>query len=154
MENKLAGACGRVDVLLEAFKTDALRFQSYDGVDQMPERSPQPIQAPDHQSVATSQVADGSSKTRTLGFRPRNVIGEELLAACLFETVQLKVESLIVRGDAGVADQHRSSLEDGQLPALLLFPPLFGFGWNFLGRNSHPDSYRIKTHRRSQVLLS
>ena len=63
-------------------------------------------------------------KPRPLSFRAGNVIGEDLLAASGFEAIQLKVEGLIVGGDAGIANQRRFSLEDGQLPALLLFPPL------------------------------
>jgi hypothetical protein len=46
----------------------------------------------------------------------------------LFEAVKLQVEGLVMGGNAGVTNEHRSSLEDRQedrqLPALLLFPPL------------------------------
>jgi hypothetical protein len=39
----------------------------------------------------------------------------------LFEAIKLQVEGLVMGGNAGVTNDHRSSLEDGQLPALLLF---------------------------------
>jgi hypothetical protein len=49
------------------------------------------------------------------------VILENARTAGLFEAIKLEVEGLVMGGDASVANQHRSSLENGQLPILLLF---------------------------------
>ena len=47
MEDQLAAAGGRVDTLSQALEPRALCFQGLDGLDQMLERPPQPIQSPD-----------------------------------------------------------------------------------------------------------
>jgi hypothetical protein len=57
MEDQLSPACGCIDVLLEAAKAYALLFKACDGVDQVSERAPQPIQAPHHQGIPGSEVA-------------------------------------------------------------------------------------------------
>jgi hypothetical protein len=52
MEDELAAGGGGVDCLLEAAEPDAALGQTSDGVDQMAQRSAEPVQFPDDQGVA------------------------------------------------------------------------------------------------------
>src|SRR5919202_4252385 len=134
MENQLAGACGRIDVLLQALKTNALCLKSRDRADQMSKRPCQPIQAPHNEHIPASEM------TRPLEAQAQDCLihysGQE---KDLLDLLRLRDPSELV------TESHRDlGFEEPFL--------LFGFGWGLSGSNGHLDPYRIKTHRRSQVL--
>src|SRR3954470_11405345 len=56
MEHELAATGRGVDLLLERPEADALLLQLSHGLDQMGEGATQPVQPPDHEGVARSQV--------------------------------------------------------------------------------------------------
>lgn len=64
MKNETSAWGGGIDVLLEALEPDASLLEHGDGLDQMLQRSTQPVEAPDDKSVSAPKVIEDSIELR------------------------------------------------------------------------------------------
>ena len=78
------------------------------GGDQILERAPQPIEAPDHEGVASAQEFADLVEPGPHGIGAGRGVGDDLLAAGLPQRVALKVEVLVLGGHTRIADPHES----------------------------------------------
>jgi hypothetical protein len=97
MEDQVPARGGRVDLLLQAAKADAAVFEPADGVDQVPQAAPEPIELPHHQRVDGPQVVEGAGELGPLGDRAARLLGEHALAARGLERVELQRGALLGR---------------------------------------------------------
>lgn len=74
------------------------------------------IEPPDNQYVASLAPGRRVVEAWTAARRPRNVIREDFRATRSREGLQLQIEILIVRGDAGVAELHPSLQRAARCP--------------------------------------
>jgi hypothetical protein len=79
VKDKLAAAGGRVDLLGEAFELYALPAKRGECLDQMGERTLEPVQFPNDQGVAFPKVRERQIKARSAGFCATDFIGEDVL---------------------------------------------------------------------------
>jgi len=106
VKDQLAAGGGRVDLLGQAPEADAASLQLGHRLDQVPERSPEPVEAPHHQGVALAGVLQRLHQGSTLDEGAAGGLGEELVAPGRREGVELKVEGLLTGRDPGVPDVH------------------------------------------------
>jgi len=116
MEDQLAAARRRVELLGQAPEADPAPLQPVQGRDQRRQGTPEPVEPPDGERVARPEVGQGRSQPRPLRLRTAHGVGEELLAARRPERVLLQGQGLLRRRDPRVAHQHRR-------PPALIPPP-------------------------------
>ena len=108
VEDQLAAAGGGVDLLGQALEADPPLLQPSDRLDQVWERSPETIELPDDEGVPRADVAERLLETWPIGLGAAGGVGEDPLAAGLFQRILLEREGLIMGGDAGIANKHGS----------------------------------------------
>ena len=96
-----------VDGLGERAKSDAALFQVLDGLDELPHRAGEPVELPDDQGVAAAHEVKRGLELGPVALGAGCLLGEGLLAAASLEGVELERGVLILRGDAGVADEYK-----------------------------------------------
>jgi hypothetical protein len=79
-------------------------------VNQFRERATQPIEAPDDEDIAGSQMVECGSQLGTVRFCARERVGEDALTAGRLQRVTLERESLVEGGNASVADLHSPNI--------------------------------------------
>jgi hypothetical protein len=82
---------------LQAAKADAAVFERADGVDQVPQAAPEPIELPHHQRVAGPQVVEGAGEFGPLRDRAARLLAEHALAARGLQRVELQRGVLLGR---------------------------------------------------------
>ena len=107
VKHQPAAGSRRVDGLGERAKSDAALLQVLDGLDELPDRAGEAIQLPDDQGVAAAHEVKRGLELGPVALSAGSLLGEGLLAAAALEGVELERGVLILRGDAGVADEHR-----------------------------------------------
>jgi hypothetical protein len=105
VEDELAAGSGRVDRLLQAPEPDPSVGEPGDHVDQVPQRPAQPIQLPDDQGVAGSQLVQDLLEDEAVAAGAASGLGEHSVAAGVVEGVDLKLRLLVGGRDAGIAEQ-------------------------------------------------
>jgi len=106
MKEETASRRGSVDAIGQTFKMNIVLRNFSDQVDEAFDAAPETIELPDHEYIATTQGVQSLSKTRPLRMRRAQVVFVNLLAAGMLESLELKSEVLILRGNAGISDQH------------------------------------------------
>ena len=105
VEHELAARGGGVDVLGQASEPDLALGQGVDGVDEVPERTTQAVEAPDDHGVAGAHLVEQPSQLPPLVERPRGGISEDLVAAGRLEGVGLEAGVLLQCRHPCVAEQ-------------------------------------------------
>ncbi len=75
-----------------------------DGVDEMPKRTAEPVELPDHEHVTRAQVLERRSQLRPVIARPRGDVGVDGVAAVAGKRVVLQRRVLLTRRHPRVAD--------------------------------------------------
>jgi hypothetical protein len=91
---------------------DAALGQAGNGVDQVAERPPQPVQLPYQQGVARAELVKELLEGGAVGAGAAGGLGEDPVAAGALDGVDLEVWLLVGGGDADVAEQV-SHADDG-----------------------------------------
>jgi hypothetical protein len=94
---------------LEALQADPLVLEPADPRDQILDGAPQPIQPPDHEGVPGPQEFLAGGQPCALRHRAADAVDEDFFAAGARQGVLLERQVLLMGGDPGVADVHRSS---------------------------------------------
>ena len=87
----------RVDAVRHAQEVDVLVLELTDEVHKLLDGATEPIELPDDERVARSQLFERLPKPRTISALAAGLVLEELLAPRTFERVALNVETLILR---------------------------------------------------------
>ena len=95
MKNELAARGGCVDALLKRPEPDTPSIKLGDHVDEVAERPTKSVEAPNDQAVSGASKRKRLGETRSVGFGPRSVVGEDALATCLSESIRLQVDRLV-----------------------------------------------------------
>ena len=103
VKHELAGGRGGVEALLEADQVDTSGLEVVDGLEQLPERAAQTVEASDAQAVSGPGVVDELGEPGTLETLSGDDVGEHPDRAGLDEACVLRLRVLVVRGHAGVA---------------------------------------------------
>jgi len=75
-------------------------------VDKALDAAPEPIEFPDDEHVAAAQGVQSLSEAGPLRMRRAQVVFVNLLVAGMLESLTLKSEVLVLRGNAGISDQY------------------------------------------------
>ena len=105
VEHELVTRGGGVDRLLQAPEPDPAVGEAGDGVDQMPERSAQPVELLHDEGVAGPQLVQDLLEGGAVGAGAAGRLGEHPIAAGALQGVDLELGLLVGGGDAGVAEQ-------------------------------------------------
>ena len=92
-----AGGGRGIDVAGEHLQPDAVFLQIADEADDVGERAADPIQFPDHKSIALASNVERLGEARPLGRAARTHVVVDPLAPCATESIALKVEALLTR---------------------------------------------------------
>ena len=106
MEDEPTGGGDGLDLLSKRFEVDLPLLQVGDQSDKIGEVAAQPIEPPNHESVALSQALEAAFELRPAGVLSTGLLFVYLSALGVLECVSLQIESLIVRRDTSVADAH------------------------------------------------
>src|SRR4051794_24872820 len=89
---------GGVDPVLERAQADAVALEALQEAHELVGGAPQPVEAPDHERVAATQVGEGGGEAGPVGARAGGAVLEGAMATGTGEGVALKVEPLILGG--------------------------------------------------------
>ena len=106
MEDQSAPRGGGVHGLLKTSETHLTVLQVSDQFDQMPQRPSQPVESPDDKGVSGAGHFESLVQTGSGGSDPADLVDEDSLAAGGIQSILLKIEILVVSGNAGVADEY------------------------------------------------
>jgi hypothetical protein len=81
-------------------------LELFQRADELVDSAAKPIEAPYNQRVTATQMREGGSQPSPVGAGARHTVLEHTVAAELCKGILLKVELLILRQKAGVADQN------------------------------------------------
>jgi hypothetical protein len=95
VKHELAATGRGVDLLLEGAEANPALLQLPDGLDQMGERPPQPVQPPDNQGVAKAKVGEGLRETGAFRHGTRHGVRVDVLTAGSRQSVLLEVDGLV-----------------------------------------------------------
>jgi hypothetical protein len=114
VEDELAAGGGGVDRLLEAAEADAALGEAGDGVNQVPQGAAEPVELPDDQGVAGTQLVEHLGEDGAVGAGAAGGLGQHPVAAGALEGVDLELGLLVGGGDAGIAEQvtHAESVAE------------------------------------------
>jgi hypothetical protein len=96
MKDELSGT-RRVDVLRQTPKADAMLVQRRDRLDEMLQRTTEPIQSPGDEGIALAQVEQGIMEPRPVGHRQRELLSK-LLSTDSSSTAQVRMKSRFSKG--------------------------------------------------------
>jgi hypothetical protein len=86
-----------VDLFRERAKAHASPLQIIDGLDQVSQRTPKPIELPDHEGITLTHVGEGLSQSRPFGFRARDApVLEYASASGPAEGIELQLGFLVL----------------------------------------------------------
>jgi hypothetical protein len=105
---------GGIDGVVQAFQADILLHQGTHKIDKISQGTTETIQFPDHEDVAGAHPLQQAPEDGPFGFRTTGGFLQDLLTARLPELVDLKIQVLISRGDASVAEFHARSLANSR----------------------------------------
>ena len=107
VKDEHAARCGRVDALGQRDQPDPASLELLGSGDQLRERTRQPVELPDHQSVALAQhVAEDTGELGAIVTGARCALGEDPLATGTAQSVQLQLRALVGGADPRIADPH------------------------------------------------
>ena len=95
VKDQLAAAGCCIDCFCDALKSNSLLLQVCHRGNQVRKRPSQPVKSPDNKGVTTTQVGECFLKAGTACFGPADLIGEDFLAAYLFEGIALGIKVLV-----------------------------------------------------------
>jgi hypothetical protein len=93
----------RIKLLRQALEGDPLALQPGDQIDQIFQRAPQPVQAPDDQRIARTEMIERLRQSSPLRLGPAHGIGEDAGAASNCERILLQIQRLVLGRDSCVA---------------------------------------------------
>jgi hypothetical protein len=99
-----------VDAIGQTFKVNIALCEFSDEVDEALDAAPKTIEFPNDEHIAAAQGIQNLSEARPLRMHRAQVIFVNSLAAGVLESLALKSEVLVLRGNANVSDQHAFSL--------------------------------------------
>jgi hypothetical protein len=99
VEDQLPGRGGGVDALGEAAEADPSSLKITDRVDEVAEGASEPVQLPDDEGVAGSQLVQDASELDALVDGSAGVVDEESVTPRRPEGVELEVGVLVESGD-------------------------------------------------------
>jgi len=94
---------GGVDAFGERDELDAALVEGFDLGDEVFQRAPEPIEAPDDEGIALAEVLQACVELRTARCLARDRIGVRLLAFCRVYRAPLKVQFLFAERYAGIS---------------------------------------------------
>ena len=115
VEHEFAGGRGGIETLLEADQVNTAGLELVDGLEQLPERAPQAVEASDAQAVAGPGVVDELGEPGAIKTLSGDDVGEHPDRAGLDEARVLRLRVLFVGGDAGVAQGVAGSGAGGRI---------------------------------------
>jgi hypothetical protein len=80
VEDELAAGRRRVDALLQRAEPDAGVFELRDGLDELLERAPEPVEPPDDQRIARAEIVQRGRQPPAVGTGTADRVGEDPLA--------------------------------------------------------------------------
>ncbi len=110
VEQEPPSRCSSVDAFGQGSQRNASLLKLVGKVDQMSERSCQPVEPPDDDLIIFASMFEGFRQFGSVGLRAGCGLDENLVAARLFESVELEGMILLIRRNSGVADKHFSNL--------------------------------------------
>src|SRR5262249_19034040 len=96
----------RIHIFLQALESNPVIAEVGNRSNEVLEGAAEPIQPPDHQCIARSQVGHGSLQLWTLSLRPAGHVRKDLLAASPLERVGLEIKRLVLGGDTSITYEH------------------------------------------------
>ena len=94
---------------MKTLQPDALLLKPVHPGNQILDRAPQAVEAPDDKRVTCTQEFFHLRQSGALGHRPADPVNDDLLAARLFQRVLLQLKMLVLGGDSGISDVHSAS---------------------------------------------
>jgi hypothetical protein len=116
MKLELAARSGRIDGFGDALESDPLGLQLGHQLDQVLERSAQPVEPPDGQHVARSESIVHTLQARALHLVLTDRVLDDLLAPGPHQDVALQVKILLRRRNSRIADDHTLIHREGERP--------------------------------------
>jgi hypothetical protein len=106
MEKESPGGRLRVDAVGDALEMHLLVFQFIDQVHQCFYAAPEPVQFPDHEGIGLAQLGQRVFQPWAFDLRTAEFVGENALAACFLERLQLHFKILLIGRHSGVSDSE------------------------------------------------
>ena len=110
VKHQSAAGTGGVNRLGQGPKADAPPIEVVNDVDQILQGAGQSIELPDQEGIALSEAAHTGSQFGPISKLAGDLLMEDLLAPAACEGIQLKLGVLILRADAGIANDHQTYL--------------------------------------------
>ena len=123
VQRELAGGRCGVDRFSQGSEADLPLAQGANGIYEVSKRSPEPIEFPDDDHIASSREVQQSLASWEDRGHPRYLFAKNLLAAGRFQRVSLEPEVLILGGDTSVPNEHERTFPCGYSVAET-YPPL------------------------------
>lgn len=111
VEDQSPLSAGGVEPVMQRLKADTALPQIGDDGDQMRQRPPQPIQPPNNERVTRSHGGEGVRQSLAAVLRARCPIHKNPVRARIAQGSFLKVQVLVTRGHACIADFHAVNLK-------------------------------------------
>src|SRR5215831_6608891 len=112
MEGELATCRRRVNDFLQALQASSLLFKPMHPCDQILDGAPEPIEAPHHERVTFTHEVLDLPQPRAISHGTADPVDNDPFTTRLLQGVLLKVEMLLVRGDACVSDVHKEACQN------------------------------------------
>src|SRR5215831_8103019 len=112
MEGELATCRRRVNDFLQALQASSLLFKPMHPCDQILDGAPEPIEAPHHERATFTHDVLDLPQPRAISHGTADSVDNDPLTTRLLQGVLLKVEMLLVRGDACVSDVHTEACQN------------------------------------------
>lgn len=109
MEGQATGGRRRVDVLGQRPEPASALLDRLHDVEQVPQRAGEAVVLGDDDHVSGPQMIEQAVKLRALPHRAADLVGEDALGTGCRQGVGLGIEELVVRGDAGITEDHAPS---------------------------------------------
>jgi hypothetical protein len=106
VENKFSTARRSIDALLKAFKADSTGLEGCNGLDQVFERPPEPIELPNDKTIALANDIEDLGESAPVSGCPTRDVGINFLSPSFRERVFLKIKILIDCRNSSVTDDH------------------------------------------------
>lgn len=106
MEGEFPLCGGRIDAFGQGDEVHAFLFEGLHLRDQVFQRAAKPVQSPDYERVALSELLQAPLKLGTRVGRAADLFLIDFFATGFLELVELEVEVLVAGGHPGVTDAH------------------------------------------------